>query len=123
MTLEETIKIATAVLLSLGSGGAIVFALSSWLGKIWAERIMAKERASHESELAALRARLEKENQQSLANLKTDLEIYRDTHLKGLSDKMASYRVVVDVLADICADIIEALKKALVFGFGCQRVA
>jgi hypothetical protein len=36
---------AAAVVLSLGGGGVIVIALSSWLGKVWASRIAEAERA------------------------------------------------------------------------------
>ena len=39
------IEIVGAVFLSLGGGVAIVFALSKWLGGIWAGRILENERA------------------------------------------------------------------------------
>jgi hypothetical protein len=105
MTFEETIKIASAVLLSIGSGGIIVFALSSWLGKVWANRIMDKERAAFERELAELKSKLEKENSQSVEKLKTDLEIFRDTHLRGLSDRLEAYRHAIDIISDLCTDV------------------
>jgi len=107
----ETWNVVTGILTALGGGGIIVAACSSWLGKVWAERLMSKEKAEHEEKLAELRAKLEKANEESLSKLRTDLEIYRDTHLKGLSDKMASYRLVIDVTADAFADIIQALKQ------------
>lgn len=50
MTWDETFKIVTAMLASVGGAGVIIFALSSWLGKVWANRILAKEK----SELARL---------------------------------------------------------------------
>ncbi len=105
MTLEETIKIASAILLSLGGGGIIVFALSSWLGKVWANRIMAEERSKYERELAELRAKLEKANEESLSKLRTDLEIYRDTYLKAHNDKLTTYRIVTDIVSEFLADM------------------
>ena len=48
MTWEEAFKIAAAVITSLGGGTAIVFVFSSWLGKVWATRILNRER--HELE-------------------------------------------------------------------------
>ncbi len=105
MTYEDIIKISTTILLSLGGGGVIVFALSSWLGKIWANRIMDKDRAKFEQELAALRASLEKANQEGLSKLRTDLEIYRDTYLKQHSDKIGTYGFVFGVVADFLADM------------------
>ena len=98
MTLEEIVKIATAILLSLGGGGAIIFAFSSWLGKVWADRIMAKERANFEREITALKASLEKTNAESVEKLKTDLEIFRDTQLKAHTDKIAIYRMAIDII-------------------------
>ncbi|MGQ3685918.1 MAG: hypothetical protein ACUBOA_13070 [Candidatus Loosdrechtia sp.] len=44
MNWEDGFKFATAVLTSLGGGVMIVFAFASWLGKVWAKRILAKER-------------------------------------------------------------------------------
>jgi hypothetical protein len=105
MTFEETIKIATTILLSLGGGGIIVFALSNWLGKVWANRIMAEERAKYERELTELRLKLEKDNQENLSKLQTDLEIYRDTYLKAHNDKLTIYRLVTDIVAELLADI------------------
>ena len=105
MTFEETIKIATTILLSLGGGGIIVFALSSWLGKVWANRIMAEERAKYERELTELRAKLEMENQESLSKIRTDLEIYRDKYLKAHNDKMGTYGFVFGVVSELLADV------------------
>jgi hypothetical protein len=105
MTFEETIKIATTILLSLGGGGIIVFALSSWLGKVWANRIMAEERAKYERELTELRAKLEMENQESLSKIQTDLEIYRDKYLKAHNDKMGTYGFVFGVVSELLADV------------------
>jgi hypothetical protein len=42
----EPFEIAQAVLLSLGGGGAIVFGLSSFLGKVWAQKILQSEKQS-----------------------------------------------------------------------------
>jgi hypothetical protein len=105
MTFEETIKIATAVLLSLGSGGVIVFALSNWLGKVWANRIMSEERAKFEKDLAELKAKLEKTNEESLSKLRTDLEIYRDKNLKAHNDKLGTYGFSIAMISDLLADV------------------
>jgi len=49
MTTSEVFQVSLAVLASLGGGGAIVLGLSSWLGRVWAERILAGEK--HKLEL------------------------------------------------------------------------
>ena len=105
MEFADILKVGTTVIVSLGGSGLIVFSLSSWLGKIWAERLMTQERASHEQQLAELRSRLEKSNQEELSKLKTGLEIYRDTYLKDHNDKLAIYRLAIDVISDFLADM------------------
>ena len=46
------------MLAALGGGGAIVFSLSAWLGKVWADRLMQREVARHSRELEELRSDL-----------------------------------------------------------------
>lgn len=43
---------------ALGGGAAIIFALSSWLGKVWANRLMEAHKARHARDLKALEADL-----------------------------------------------------------------
>ena len=51
-------ELAGAILFSVGSAGAILFALSSWLGKVWASRILERER----NELSILKETFLKEH-------------------------------------------------------------
>jgi hypothetical protein len=55
-TLFET---ALVILASLGGGGAIVFGLSSFLGKVWATRLADEERARFQTELERYRNELQ----------------------------------------------------------------
>jgi uncharacterized membrane protein len=43
MTFSEIAEMAASVIVSLG-GGLIVFGLSSYLGKVWANRVLEKQR-------------------------------------------------------------------------------
>jgi hypothetical protein len=52
----DILKIVTAVIFSIASGGTLVFALSSWLGKVWANRILESDRSKYQKEMDALRA-------------------------------------------------------------------
>jgi hypothetical protein len=105
MTTEEIWKTTAAILTALGGGGAIVAAFSGWLGKLWAEKLMAKEKAKHEAELAELRSKLERNNQDNLARLQTELGIFKDTYLKAHNDKVGTYGFVFGVIADFLADL------------------
>jgi hypothetical protein len=70
MTPEQTWTIAGAVLASLAGGGAIVLALSSWLARSWARRMLEEDRARYHAELDAVKHTYTHE----LERLKDDLE-------------------------------------------------
>jgi hypothetical protein len=65
MTLIDMIGIATALLTSVGGAAAIIFALSSWLGKVWANRILEKDRLKYGSEIERLKSELESDRQKN----------------------------------------------------------
>jgi hypothetical protein len=47
LTFREIAEITASIILSLGGGGGIVFALSSYLGKTWADRALENLRHEH----------------------------------------------------------------------------
>jgi hypothetical protein len=57
MTFLDLFSITGSVLLALGGGAAIVFALAKWLGGVWAARILESERlaSAREQELLVRR--------------------------------------------------------------------
>jgi hypothetical protein len=105
MSLPDILNVVAAGLLSLGTGGAIIFGLSSWLGKVWANRLMESERAKHAQDLEKLRVELQHHSKTNLASMKSDLEIYKAKHLKGHEDKLAIYRLATNVVVDILGDL------------------
>ena len=104
MTFKDVLEIAAAVLLSLGGGGAIVLGLSSWLGKLWADRIMQKDRQTHELELARLRQSLEQRSSQALEEVRAGLDVAKQKHLKGFHDKLEIYRLASNVITELLAE-------------------
>lgn len=86
MEWEAVFKFITASIVSIGAGGAIIFALSSWLGKVWANRILNEERYKLWSELE---------------KTKRELDIIKETTLRFQNDKILAYRAIVDVVAKI----------------------
>lgn len=54
MQWEDVFQIIVAAIASVGGGGAIVFALSNWLGKVWANRILEADRAKYQLEIERL---------------------------------------------------------------------
>lgn len=79
-------QLASAIVLSLGGGGAIVIGLSSFLGKLWAERALQKEKhkyadmlqnAASELENAKSRYQIELDALAHIHRLRTDEEFSR----------------------------------------------
>ena len=66
------------VLSSVGIGGAIVAGLSSWLGKVWADRLMVKETAKFREDLECLTKQLERKNYVSKVRFDAEFAIYRE---------------------------------------------
>jgi hypothetical protein len=70
MSLKELAEITTAILTSLGGGGAIVFGLSSYLGKVWADRGLEKQRHEYS------RLNIAFESQLNIATRRLQVELY-----------------------------------------------
>lgn len=70
MEIKDALELSGIILGSLGGGAAIVFGFSSWLGKVWANRLMAKEKAEHAQELESLRCRLTRDTESYKIKLK-----------------------------------------------------
>ncbi|WP_233604980.1 MULTISPECIES: hypothetical protein [Corallococcus] len=71
MTILETWNLAWSILLSIGSAGGIILGLSNWLGKVWANRILEREKLAIQRELQALQA----ESAQRLHTLKERTDV------------------------------------------------
>ncbi|WP_233585111.1 hypothetical protein [Corallococcus sp. CA054B] len=71
MRSTELWNLVSAVLLSVGGAGALIFGLSSWIGKVWANRILEREKLAIQRELHALQA----ESSQRLHELKERTDI------------------------------------------------
>jgi hypothetical protein len=67
---------AAAVVVSLGGGGLLVFALSSWLGKVWANRIADAERARFARELEGYKNELQRLSEERRDGLTRKRDIY-----------------------------------------------
>jgi len=50
--------VAGAIIVSVGGSGLIIVGLSSWLGKIWANRILQDEKSKHDNELEKYKSQL-----------------------------------------------------------------
>jgi hypothetical protein len=90
-------EIAGSIILAFGGASAIVIAVSTWLGKVWADRILEKDRSKYAEQIEALRRQADQE----LARLTSHLEAARQTELRIHSDKLLIYRAAVDIVAGL----------------------
>lgn len=100
MEIKEVFEIAGAVLASLGGGSAIVFGLSSWLGKVWANRILENEKAEHSKDL-----------EQYKRELTEELEKIKSLNDKALYVSKAQY----DNEYSIYLEIWSALNEVIIY--------
>lgn len=54
MDFQSTINLFGAIVVSLGGSSVIVFGLSSWMGKIWANKLMEKDKSKYTQEIEKL---------------------------------------------------------------------
>jgi hypothetical protein len=70
MTFVDIFEIGGAVMLSLGGASVLIFAFSSWLGKVWAERILSREKAKYAEQLEEFKKKLTLETESHKVRLK-----------------------------------------------------
>src|SRR4051794_8616710 len=99
MELSAVVATGATVVLALGGGGAIVVALSAWLGRVWADRLMQKQQAEHEAKLEELRASLSARNSEQLQLLTRQHDIAIEAHQRETHDKFAIYRSIADIVS------------------------
>lgn len=92
MEFQESLNLAVSILGSLGVGAAIVIAASSWLGKVWASRILAKDRER-------FRERAEK----ALESIRGDREKGVFVHKVQFETEFAAYREIWKALSEMSA--------------------
>jgi hypothetical protein len=101
MAWDEILKIVGAALFSIASAGALVIGLASWLGKVWAERILRNESHELQKKLAVAQGQLDL----SIKAAERELDLIKDAHARVHNDKISIYRGVVDLVAKLLANL------------------
>lgn len=91
MPLSDIFSIASTILVSIGGGTAIVFAFSNFLGKVWANRLMEKEKNEHTRELEALKSSFLKDSESYKIKLKKS-ELIFEKQFEAASALVALHR-------------------------------
>ena len=112
MNFQEILSIIGSILLALGGGAVIIFALAKWLGGVWANRILENEKAesAREHELLvrrrdvyaklsiSLRVFLKRHEQAAPDNREKFLEAYDEAALWAPDDVMNQIGIFLDYI-------------------------
>jgi hypothetical protein len=90
MNIDEVFKIASAVIASVGGSALILAAFSSWLGGVWAKRMLQNERAKHS---------------ETLEGIKKELDLLKQKEITRHFDKLAIYKDVVHLVSEILREL------------------
>jgi len=107
MSITEIFTTAGAILASIGIGGGTVAALSNWLGKVWAERLMEKERSEHNRVLESDRAKYAKE----LEALKSSFEKTHRRLQNELDKTLFGHQLTVQTEFDAMKEIWKMIPR------------
>ncbi len=91
MQLSDILAISGSIIASIGGGAAIVFGFSSWLGKVWANRLMEKEKNEHSRELESLKNTFLRETESYKIRLKKS-ELIFEKQFEAASELVALHR-------------------------------
>jgi hypothetical protein len=111
MSIQETWQTSLAILTSLGGGGVLVFALSSWLSKVWAARILEQDRKRYNAEIEELKARLQVETKSELSRIETEFSIIREKLIGAHKDKIDIYRAASVPVIEYVSDLQDLIIK------------
>lgn len=114
MEIKQVFEIAGAIIASVGGAAGIIVALSTWLGKVWANRILEKDKLKYNSELEKLKNKIQSESQKqhlmfslyfegqfklynnlwiSLSELKNSVdELWAEANIKNLNSLVTSLK-------------------------------
>jgi len=70
MNLSEILGISVTIIGTLGGGAGIVFGMSNWLGKVWANRLMEQQKADYAKEIESIKSALLKDSESYKIKLK-----------------------------------------------------
>lgn len=99
MSWDDVFKFVGASIFSVLPAGAVIIALATWLGKVWAERILARETNELKRQLSEAQNKLDI----SLKQAERELDFLKDSRTKIHDDKIGIYRGIVDMVAKVLA--------------------
>jgi hypothetical protein len=113
MSLSDLAELVAGILLSFGGSGAIVLGMSNWLGKVWAERLMEKEKTRYQKEIEDFKAQGVRLLEQEKAHYQAELEALRHEKTTLFSRISKIHRKEFEILPKAWQLLHEAYGAAL----------
>ena len=116
MNLSDMLNIVAAKIIAIGGDGGIIFGLSSWLGKLWANRLLEQQKnenmtalEQHKNDLAqgleSFKNSLAKEKDSEIEKLKNELSListkYQTEHSMLFTQRVEILKTVYESLMEI----------------------
>lgn len=120
MTIQEVIQIGGAILVSLGGASAVLFGFSSWLGKVWADRLMEKEKTKYSTDLERFKSDLSQTAESHKVKLKKSEFIFQK-EFEAASALVALNRDIVPTYSHPDMDWYDACDE-MAMDFGIKEV-
>ena len=90
MTWQLVLEIVAAAIASVGGAGAIIWALSSFFGKMWANKILEKQKAEYQKDI-----------EQYKSDLSRELENVKATNEKITYISKVQYDIEISAIKDL----------------------
>lgn len=108
---NDAFKIFTTTLISIGGAGVMIFGLSNWLGKVWAGRILERERKLHQKDIEKYKYELDELKTNSLRYSGKQFELYNDLWLVMCDLAETIDRVIDDTSAKNVVNFVNQLSS------------
>lgn len=89
--MREILSIAVAIMGSIGIAGAIIYALSNWLGKVWANRLL-----EHDKLVAAKEIEATSRKRDIYSKLAINMRVFLKSHDIQKSDRREAFLEAYD---------------------------
>ena len=96
---SDIFSVASAVLISVGGAGAVLIMLSSWLGRVWASRILEREKTELSKSIEVTRADLTS----SIEREKAAMAAFHEEHKSELQELLSQRLDVLTRRRDVYA--------------------
>jgi hypothetical protein len=98
ITADQVATICISIVAGLGGGTLLIWGLSSWLGKVWANRLLEKDRLRYNRELEVVKNELGRASQEYLIKF-SSLHAERGNIIRDLYKKlMSAQRLMESIL-------------------------